>query len=121
MLQVTTALASDLGVAEAGLTALLGYAVVFAGLSLLMAVVMLFGKALSGKAAQAPAASAAPVDAAPAAAASKAPEAKGTAGTILLHDVPEREAAMVMAVVAHRLGKPLNQLRFKSIREVKDK
>ena len=51
----------------------------------------------------------------------KAPEAKGTAGTILLHDVPEREAAMVMAVVAHRLGKPLNQLRFKSIREVKDK
>lgn len=49
------------------------------------------------------------------------PEAKGTAGTILLHDVPEREAAMVMAVVAHRLGKPLNQLRFKSIREVKDK
>ena len=51
----------------------------------------------------------------------KAPEAKGTAGTILLHDVPERDAAMVMAVVAHRLGKPLNQLRFKSIREVKDK
>ena len=41
--------------------------------------------------------------------------------TILLHDVPEREAAMVMAVVAHQLGKPLNQLRFKSIREVKDK
>jgi len=35
--------------------------------------------------------------------------------------VPEREAAMVMAVVAHQLGKPLNQLRFKSIREVKDK
>ena len=52
---------------------------------------------------------------------SKKEEAKGTAGTILLHDVPEREAAMVMAVVAHRLGKPLNQLRFKSIREVKDK
>ena len=53
--------------------------------------------------------------------AEKLPEAKGTGGTILLHDVPEREAAMVMAVVAHRLDKPLNQLRFKSIREVKDK
>lgn len=120
MLQVTTALASDIGIAEAGLTALLGYIIVFAGLALLMAVVMLFGKALSGKAAPAPAASAAPSEAAPAAA-PKAPEAKGTAGTVLLHDVPEREAAMVMAVVAHRLGKPLNQLRFKSIREVKDK
>lgn len=120
MLHLTTALASDIGVAEAGLTALLGYIIVFAGLALLMAVVMLLGKALSGKAAPAPAASTAPAEAAPAAA-SKAPEAKGTAGTILLHDVPEREAAMVMAVVAHRLGKPLNQLRFKSIREVKDK
>ena len=27
-------------------------------------------------------------------------------------------AAMVMAVVAHKLGKPLNELRFISIREV---
>lgn len=120
MLHLTTALASDIGVAEAGLTALLGYIIVFAGLALLLAVVMLLGKALSGKAVPAPDAPAAPAEAAPAAA-PKAPEAKGTAGTVLLHDVPEREAAMVMAVVAHRLGKPLNQLRFKSIREVKDK
>lgn len=118
MLQVKTALASDIGIAEAGITVLLGYAIVFAGLSLLMVVVMLFGKALSGKKAPAPAAPAAPASAQPA---PKAPQAAGTAGTILLHDVPEREAAMVMAVVAHRLGKPINQLRFKSIREVKDK
>lgn len=115
MLQVKTALASDIGIAEAGITALLGYAIVFAGLSLLMVVVMLFGKALSGKKAPAPAAPASAQHA------PKAPQAAGTAGTILLHDVPEREAAMVMAVVAHRLGKPINQLRFKSIREVKDK
>lgn len=67
-----------------------------------------------------PAPQAVPAAAEPAPA-EKLPEAKGTGGTILLHDVPEREAAMVMAVVAHRLGKPLNQLRFKSIREVKKK
>lgn len=73
-------------------------------------------KSAAKKQAEAPAPAAA--EAAPA---EKLPEAKGTGGTILLHDVPEREAAMVMAVVAHRLGKPLNQLRFKSIREVKDK
>ena len=72
------------------------------------------------RAASAPAAPAVEVKAEPAPEVKKE-EAKGTAGTILLHDVPEREAAMVMAVVAHRLGKPLNQLRFKSIREVKDK
>ena len=119
MLNVTTALTADIGILEAGITALLGYAVVFFGLALLMAVVMGLGKVMSPKTA-APAAPAVEVKAEPAPKVKKE-EAKGTAGTILLHDVPEREAAMVMAVVAHRLGKPLNQLRFKSIREVKDK
>ena len=120
MLNVTTALTADIGILEAGITALLGYAVVFFGLALLMWVVMGLGKVMTAKTAKpaAPAASAVQAEPVP-----EAPreEAKGTAGTILLHDVPEREAAMVMAVVAHRLGKPLNQLRFKSIREVKDK
>ena len=119
MLNVTTALTADIGILEAGITALLGYAVVFFGLALLMAVVMGLGKVMSPKTA-APAAPAVEVKAEPAPEVKKE-EAKGTAGTILLHDVPEREAAMVMAVVAHRLGKPLNQQRFKSIREVKDK
>ena len=117
MLYMKTAL---IGIAEAGVTALLGYAVVFFGLALLMAVVMGLGKVMSPKTA-APAAPAVEVKAAEPAPEVKKEEAKGTAGTILLHDVPEREAAMVMAVVAHQLGKPLNQLRFKSIREVKDK
>ena len=122
MLYMKTALTADIGIIEAGITALLGYAIVFVGLALLMWVVMALGKAMTAKTAK-PAAQAAPaaqVKAEPVPEAPKA-EAKGTAGTILLHDVPEREAAMVMAVVAHRLGKPLNQLRFKSIREVKDK
>ena len=105
---------------EAAITALLGYAVVFFGLALLMAVVMGLGKVMTAKTAK-PAAAAPEVKAAEPAPEVKKEEAKGTAGTILLHDVPEREAAMVMAVVAHQLGKPLNQLRFKSIREVKDK
>ena len=120
MLNMTTLLTGRIGILEAGVTALLGYAVVFFGLVLLMAVVMGLGKVMTAKTAK-PAAPAAPaVQAQPVPETPKA-EAKGTAGTILLHDVPEREAAMVMAVVAHRLGKPLNQLRFKSIREVKDK
>jgi len=96
---------------------------VFFGLALLMAVVMGLGKVMTAKAAKpaVPAAAAAEAKAAQPAPEVQKEEAKGTAGTILLHDVPEREAAMVMAVVAHQLGKPLNQLRFKSIREVKDK
>ena len=112
--------AGRIGILEAGVTALLGYAVVFFGLALLMAVVMGLGKVMTAKTAK-PAAAAPEVKAAEPAPEAKKEEAKGTAGTILLHDVPEREAAMVMAVVAHQLGKPLNQLRFKSIREVKEK
>ena len=120
MLQMTTLLTGKIGILEAGITALLGYAIVFFGLALLMCVVMGLGKVMTART-QKPAAPAAEPAAAQPAVQVKKEEAKGTAGTILLHDVPEREAAMVMAVVAHKLGKPLNQLRFKSIREVKDK
>ena len=45
--------------------------------------------------------------------------AHGSAGEVKLHDVPDRTAAMLMAIVANKLGKPLNELRFKSIKEVK--
>ena len=120
MLTMRTLAVSDMNLLDAGITALMGYAVVFVGLVLLMAVVTLLGRAMMAgrKEKQAEAQAAPPPPAAPA---PKAQEAKGTGGTVLLHDVPEREAAMVMAVVAHRLGTPLNQLRFKSIREVKEK
>ncbi len=117
MLHLNLYAAADIGIGQAAITAVLGYAVVFFGLVLLMWVVQLLGKVMTRSKAPQPATQA---PAAPVAEAPKKPEAKGTAGTILLHDVPEREAAMVMAVVAHRLGKPLNQLRFTSIREVKN-
>ena len=37
-----------------------------------------------------------------------------------LYDTDPRDAAMIMAIVADSLGKPLNELRFISIKEVKD-
>jgi hypothetical protein len=45
--------------------------------------------------------------------------APGTAGELKLHDVSPRDAALIMAIVADKLGRPLNELRFKSIKEVK--
>ena len=45
--------------------------------------------------------------------------APGTAGELKLHDVPPKTAAMLMAIVADKMGKPLNELRFISIKEVK--
>ena len=37
---------------------------------------------------------------------------------VKLHDVPPKTAAMLMAIVADKTGKPLNELRFISIKEV---
>ena len=112
---------TSLGIAEAGIYALLGYAVVFFGLILLMAVVVIMGKFFTKgekKAAPAAAPAAAPV-AAPAAPV-EAPVAPGSAGQLKTYDVPPKTCAMLMAIVADKMGKPLNELRFISIKEVKE-
>ena len=107
-----------IGVADAAIVAILGYGVVFVGLIALMLVVMALGKAFTSaakkkQAAEAPVATPAP---APAVEPEKAP---GSAGSLKLHDVEPKTAAMIMAIVADKMGKPLNELRFTSIKEVK--
>ena len=114
----------NIGILDAGVIALLGYAVVFFGLILLMIVIMIMGKFFTAKVknsakAETAAPAAAPVAAAPAAAA-EAPAAPGSAGPVKLYDTPPKTAAMIMAIVANQMGKPLNELRFISIKEVKD-
>ena len=106
----------NLNFGENLLDALLGYLVVFIGLSLLMCVVIIVGKIMVSKMKK-PAAEA-PVKAAPV---PEAPKqlAPGSAGDIKLYDTDPRDAAMIMAIVADKLGKPLNELRFVSIKEVK--
>ena len=112
--------AAKMGIGDAGIAAVLGYVVVFFGLVLLMCVVIIMGKIMVSRASSAKAASAASPAAAPAApAAPSAPPAPGSAGEVKLFDVPDKEAAMIMAIVADKMGKPLNELRFKSIKEVK--
>ena len=115
-----TMLTGAIGIGEAGVYALLGYGMVFFGLILLMIVVMIMGKCFTAKKekpAAAPAPVAAPV-AAPAAPV-EAPVAPGTAGQLKTYDVPPKTCAMLMAIVADKMGKPLNELRFISIKEVK--
>ena len=110
----------NIGILDAGIVALLGYAVVFFGLILLQLVVIAMGKIFQAKEAKAKAAApaAASTAAAPAPAA-EAPKAPGSAGQLKLHDVEPKTAAMIMAIVADKMGKPLNELRFISIKEVK--
>lgn len=104
---------------DASLAALLGYIVVFFGLVLLMWVVMLMGKIMVSRSNKAKAAQ--PTVPAPAPApVAQAEPAPGSAGELKLYDTDPADAAMIMAIVADTLGKPLNELRFISIKEVKE-
>ena len=114
----------NIGILDAAVVAVLGYAVVFFGLILLMGVIIIMGKAFMAKAAKAAAKAAAAKEVLAAvpvatAAAPESPAAPGTAGQLKLHDVEPKTAAMIMAIVADTMGKPLNELRFISIKEVK--
>lgn len=109
-----------IGIGDGLLYSLLGLLVVFFALFLLMCIIKLMWvfekKEQPAAPAAAPAPAAVPVPA-PAAAPVPAP---GCAGELKLYDTDDRTAAMIMAIVADETGIPINELRFKSIREVKD-
>ena len=119
----------NISIPNAAIVAVLGYFVVFVGLILLMLVLIGMGKffiARDKKLAAGTAAKEAEMTAVPVAPHTKGsivlPNAKpapGTAGQLKLHDVEPKTAAMIMAIVANKMGKPLNELRFISIKEVK--
>ncbi len=87
---------------------------VFFALVLLMAVIKILLAATDEKKPAAAVAGAAP-------AAPEKPKAlaPGSAGDIKLYDTDPRDAAMIMAIVADEMKKPLNELRFLSTRAVK--
>jgi len=95
---------------------LLGICVVF----VVLVCIMLLIKALTALTDEKPQAAVEGAGAAPAAepAAASAQLAPGSAGDVKLYGTDPRTAAMIMAIVADELGKPLNELRFISIREV---
>ena len=107
---------TNISLGDAGITAALGYGVVFLGLIMLMIVVILLGKAFVAleKKKTAPI----PTPVAEAAPVKEAKTAPGSAGGVKLYNVEPRTAAMLMAIVADKMGKPINELRFISIKEV---
>ena len=115
----TTKAASDISIADAAVTAVFGYTVVFVGILILMIVIYIVGAYFKSKDAKAKqnAADTAKT-AAPAAPEAAKPVAPGSAGHIKLFDVPDKEAAMIMAIVADKMQTPLNELRFKSIKKI---
>lgn len=109
-------------IGDAAVVAVFGYCVVFFGLILLMCVLYITGAIFKSRDAKAAAAKASEVKAeakASPAPVMDAPTAPGSAGHVKLHGVPDKEAAMIMAIVADKLQTPLNELRFTSIKEIK--
>ncbi|MCR5009510.1 MAG: OadG family protein [Clostridia bacterium] len=112
---------SKLTFGEGVLYAVLGMLVVFFALVLIMVIIKILIKATDKKKAEPAPAAAAPAPAeVPAEPVKRDDPAPGTSGDIKLYTTDPKEAAMIMAIVADALGKPLNELRFKSIREIKE-
>ncbi len=112
---------TNISVMEGLLVAVLGMLVVFVVLIFLMALIKLQSflvSAIERRGEREPAPDTG-FPQPPAPAAPPARLARGSCGGVMLHDVPDATAAMVMAVVADGLKLPLNELRFISIREVK--
>ena len=116
-----------ISIGSALLYALIGFAIVFAVLLILNIFIRILSAVVrsiegAGKKQAAPAA--APAAAAPTAADAKPAipagmkPADGSLGDVKLYDVDDATAAMIMAIVADQLDAPLNELRFKSIKEV---
>ena len=104
---------------EGVLYALLGMLVVFFALVFLMIIIKILVKVTDKKAQKAQDAAEIPEEAALPEPVRRDDPAPGTAGEIKLYNTDPKDAAMIMAIVADTLGKPLNELRFKSIREIK--
>ena len=117
---------------EAGITvgealkqSVLGMAIVFAMLLILAVIIVILNNVLksmakSAETSEAPAA--APVVAVPAVPVAPVVQAKvpapGSVGEVKLYNVPDKQAAMIMAIVADEMKIPLNELRFISIKEI---
>ena len=110
-----------MGFFESLLLSLLGVSVVFLVLIILMTCVNITSKVVGGKKSK----EQEQPEKMEAASPVSVPEtvltpvyAKGSAGEVKTFDVPDRTAAVIMAVVADGLDIPLAQLRFRSIKEV---
>ena len=111
-----------LSTGEVFLYSIMGMLVVIAALAVLALCISILSKLINkylvkpapAAVAPAPAAAAPIIKTAPAA--SAAPAVMATAGELVLRDVDDQTAALLMAIIADQTKIPLNELRFKSIK-----
>ena len=109
-----------LSIPDAVSISLVGFAIVFVVLVILMAMINAMRAAVAQMESTvvSPSPASAPVAAGPVANPNMVP-AKGSLGEVKLYDVDDKTAAMIMAIVADKMSAPLNELRFHSICEKK--
>ena len=95
------------------LISLVGFITVFTVLTVLMGIIMLISNMFSDSKKKTAAVSA------PAPTVDEGGRVDSYTGVKLIGDVSDKEAALLMAIVANNLDKPLDKLRFMSIKEVK--
>ena len=100
---------SNISLSNALIYSGIGIAIVFAVLLVLIIVISVMSAVISKK--KAPDEKIAREDTA---------YAPGSCGEINTFGVPDKTAAMIMAIVADKMQTPLNRLRFISIKEIKD-
>lgn len=100
-----------MGFLNASIYSVIGMLIVFFALLLLMFIINILAKVMPAETVQSKAAIITDSE-------KKEPVlAPGSAGEIALNGVNPHAAAMCMAIVAAETGKPINELRFKSIKE----
>lgn len=104
----------DITILDALKLSLIGFSIVFIVLILLMAIIFIMSKIikLMSNLKNNTEENVEVTESAPHAA-----PAKGSCGDLTLVKVSERDAAMIMAIVADQLKTPVNELRFISIKE----
>ena len=109
-----------MSVVDYWINSLLGICVVFFALILLIIIIVILTKLNLSDEPDKPksAVSSAVVKAAASDDAPAKKLAPGSAGDLKLYNTDPRDAAMIMAIVADELQKPINELRFISIREI---
>ena len=106
-------------IADALLIALVGFATVFVVLIVLMGIIVLISRIFGEKKAVSDALPDAVPEAAPGVSAAATQGKEDNYTGVKLNGVDDKTAALLMAIVANKLNKPLDNLRFISVREVK--
>ncbi|MDD6807977.1 MAG: OadG family transporter subunit [Oscillospiraceae bacterium] len=107
-----------MAISDVLITAVVGILVVFIVLVLLMCSIKIMALIFDKMDKHGKNTEASPIDGA--VAVSTQPSALGSCGELVLKNVSDRDAAMIMAIVADKLETPINELRFISIKEVEE-